>query len=70
MKPRFIERPRSRFAFKRNKDPVKYTALLYLKEALQEERYEECAEFIATAREFGATPREIQNLLEDPRRVP
>ncbi|HTL47516.1 MAG TPA: hypothetical protein VL688_05580 [Verrucomicrobiae bacterium] len=70
MKPQYIEKPRNRFAFKRNKDPVKLTALLYLKEALQGERYEECAEFIATAQEFGATQREIQNLLEDPRRIP
>ena len=52
------------------KNPVKLTDLLYLKEALLEERYEECAEFIAIAREFGAQPFEVQNLLEDPRRTP
>lgn len=50
--------------------PVKVTALNYLREALLRERYEECAEFIKTAREFGATPFEIQWLLEDPRRLP
>ena len=54
--------------FKR--DPVKLTALLYLREALLEERYEECAQCIAIALEFGAHPLEIQNLLEDPRRLP
>jgi len=53
-----------------NKDPVKLTALLYLREALLREQYEECAEFIATAKEFGANEFEIQNLLEDPRRMP
>lgn len=52
------------------RDPVKLTALLYLREALLEERYEACAEFIAIAREFGAQPFEIDQLLEDPRRMP
>jgi len=52
------------------KHPVKLTALLYLKEALLREEYEVCAEFIATAKEFGAQAFEIQNLLEDPRRIP
>ena len=52
------------------KNPVKLTALLYLREALLEERYEECADFITIAREFGANEFEIQYLLEDPRRRP
>lgn len=52
------------------KHPVKLTALLYLKEALQKERYEECEELISTAREFGAARYEIDDLLEDPRRSP
>ena len=61
-----------RFAVTRavRRDPVKLTALLYLKDALLGERYEECAEFIAVAREFGAQPFEVQYLLEDPRRKP
>ncbi len=53
-----------------NKDPVKLTALLYLREALLAEQYEECAEFVRIAEEFGAHGFEIQNLLEDPRRMP
>ncbi len=56
--------------FRIKKDPVKLTALLYLREALLEERYEECAEFIAIAVEFGARPFEIKNILEDRRRIP
>ena len=52
------------------KHPVKLTALLYLKEALLKERYEECAELISTALEFGAVRYEITALLEDPRRSP
>ena len=52
------------------KNAIKLTALLYLREALLEERYEECAEFIAVARQFGAQPFEIQNILEDRRRIP
>ena len=50
--------------------PVKLTALLYLKQALQKEQYEMCSDLIAIAKEFGAKEVEIQNLLEDPRRNP
>lgn len=61
--------PRIQKGFLRLKrDPVKLTALLYLQEALLAERYEECAEFIAVATEFGAQPIEIQAILENPRR--
>ncbi len=52
------------------KNPVKLTALLYLKEALLNQQYENCREFITIAKEFGAQDFEIQNLLEDARRVP
>lgn len=55
---------------KRARDPVKLTALIYLREALIGGRYEECAEFIAIAKEFGALNEEIRLLLEDPRRHP
>lgn len=50
--------------------PLKLTSLLYLKDALREERYEICADIIALAKEFGATASEVQRLLEDPRRSP
>lgn len=52
------------------KHPLKLTALLYLREALLRERYEECAGIIAHAREFGAAAYEVEDLLEDPRRRP
>ncbi len=52
------------------KHPVKLTALLYLKEAIEIERYEQCQDLITIAKEFGAIDREIQDLLEDPRRSP
>lgn len=52
------------------KHPVGFTALVYLKEALLRERYENCAEVIAIAKEFGAENYQIQALLEDPRRSP
>jgi len=55
---------------KLRKNPVRLTALWYLKEALLKERYEECAEIIAIALEFGAAVTEIESLLEDPRRTP
>ena len=50
-------------------NPVALTALFYLKEALLEERYEECAGFIAIALEFGAGKNQVGYLLEDPRRA-
>ena len=52
------------------KHPVRLTALLYLKQALQEEHYEICAELIQIAKEFGASDLEVGYLLEDPRRNP
>lgn len=52
------------------RDPIKLTALLYLREALRNERYEECALIIQIAQEFGATKKEVQWLLEDSRRNP
>lgn len=61
---------RSGSLFRLVRDPVKLTALLYLREALLQERYEECADMIAIATEFGASQQEIQLLLEDARRRP
>ena len=55
---------------RRSAHPLKLTALWYLKEALVREQYEKCGEFIAVAKEFGAAPYEVQDLLEDPRRSP
>ncbi len=54
----------------RSRDPVKLTALIYLREALIGEKYEDCADFAAIAKEFGALDEEIRFLLEDPRRHP
>lgn len=52
------------------KHPVKLTALLYLREALLQEAFEECPMFIQTAYEFGARDHEVESLLEDARRMP
>lgn len=52
------------------KNPLKLTALLYLKEALLSEKYEDCPEIVTMAREFGAQNFEIINLLEAPNRIP
>ena len=49
-------------------NPVALTALFYLKDALLQERYEECAGIIAIALEFGAGKPQVAYLLEDPRR--
>ena len=68
--PKVAENARAPTLLRIQKSPVKLTALLYLKEALQRERYEECSELIRVAKEFGAQDREVEELLEDPRRMP
>lgn len=50
------------------KHPVRLTALIYLKEALLAERYEECKELVDIAKEFGAKEMDLRILLEDARR--
>ncbi len=44
---------------------LKATALLYLKEALVREQYEDCKELIQNAKDFGAEGKEISTLLEE-----
>ena len=47
-----------------NSDAVlQVTALQYLKEALGQERYEECAELVRAAKMFGAQPGQIRAVL-------
>ena len=64
---KLIQRKRFR---RRVRDPVKLTALLCLRDALREERYEDCTGIIAIAKEFGGTDFEVALLLEDARRHP
>ena len=68
--PKVAENARAPTLLKVHKNPVKLTALLYLKDALRRERYEQCAQFVQVAKEFGAVDQEIEELLEDPRRTP
>ena len=44
----------------RKEHPVKSTALHYIKEMNETERYEDLSEALAIAREFGATEWEIR----------
>ena len=50
-------------------NPVALTALVYLREALLEERYEDCPQILQVAREFNVPEVRILWLLEDPRRT-
>ena len=68
--PKVAENARAPTLLRVRRDPVKLTALLYLKEALLKEQYEICSDLITVAREFGAARFEIEDLLEDPRRSP
>lgn len=38
---------------------LKATSLLYFREALRAQQYEDCAELVRTAQSFGAQPKEI-----------
>ncbi len=58
------------FAFNKKKEQTKTgdealatTALIYLKEALTKEQYEECAELVRAAKRFGAPLSEIKQVL-------
>ncbi|GEM_PF-3430665 len=58
------------FTFNKKKEQIKagdealqVIALIYLKEALVKERYEECAELVRAAKRFGATQGEIKQML-------
>lgn len=53
-----------------SKHPVGLTALMSLKQAIEQELYEECPSIIEVAREFGISNQEIGAILEDPRRSP
>ena len=44
-------------------ETLKVTTLLYLKEALEQERYETCAELIQTAKKFGASQNDISQVV-------
>ena len=43
---------------------LKATALLYLEDALRNERYEDCAELIQRAKEFGAKRFEVRKVIK------
>lgn len=44
---------------------LKATSLLYFKEALLKEQYEDCTEFIRTAKRFGAQQGEIREVIAE-----
>lgn len=42
---------------------LKVTALLYLKEALYKQKFEQCPELIQTAKRYGASTEEVQTVI-------
>ncbi len=44
---------------------LKATSLLYFKDALLNQRYEDCAELIRAAKSFGAQPGEISRIIAE-----
>lgn len=44
---------------------LKATSLIYFKEALVNEQYEDCADFIRTAQSFGAQQSEISRIIAE-----
>ena len=47
----------------RTEDMLKLTALLYFREALIKEQFEDCAELVRTAKEYGADSRHIRAVI-------
>ena len=62
---------RNNTLFKNENKPItpdiilKVTSLIYLKDALINEKYEDCTELIAAAKGFGAKQSEIAGVLEE-----
>ena len=61
---------RFNFTLNKGKDTQKdqvlqVTALAYLEDALANERYEECADLIEAAKEYGATLVEIRTIVAE-----
>lgn len=61
---------RFNFTFNKEQDTQKdlvlqVTALTYLQDALVNERYEECADLVRAAKEYGATLAEIRAILAE-----
>jgi 4-aminobutyrate aminotransferase-like enzyme len=46
-------------------ETLKATSLLYLREALLKQKYEDCTELIQTAKEFGAQQNEISGIIAE-----
>lgn len=44
---------------------LKVTSLLYFKDALLNQRYEDCAELIRAAKSFGVQPGEISRIIAE-----
>lgn len=62
---------RENLAYKNNNPPkvqdelLKVTALLYLKEALVNQEYEQCPVLIKTAQRFGAGKQDIRKVIDE-----
>lgn len=52
-------------SFRLTDNVLKATALVYLKEALFRQKYEQCAELIRSAKEFGAGEEEVRGVIEE-----
>ena len=47
------------------KETLRLTSLLYLKEALRKEAYEQCAQILGEAKEIGVDPEEVRKLVQE-----
>ena len=43
----------------------KTTTLLYLRDALEKQSFEECKELVGIAKNYGAKPQEVQEVIAD-----
>ncbi|GEM_PF-1041006 len=62
MENRLLSSPQADASLAAN-DLLKATSLLYLKDALEGQRYEECAALIQSAKDYGADLSEVSNVI-------
>jgi DNA-binding transcriptional regulator YhcF (GntR family) len=62
---RFIQEPENQVQIDGSSRALQATSLLYFKEALSKEAYEQCAEILKQARQAGVSKDEIQKLITE-----
>jgi hypothetical protein len=62
---RFKQEPKNQLQFDGSNRTLQATSLMYFKEALAREAYEQCAEILKEAQDAGVSREEIQKLISE-----